>query len=160
MMEAKLFEGIEERLGYTFKDNSFLEEALTHRSYANEKGLSHGNESLALLGDAVLQFFVTTCLYQITPGDRPGSLTEKRKLFVCEEILSEKAKRLRLGEAILFGRGEKQQGGPLKVSHLSEVFEALVGGIYLDGGLEEVACFLSSQFKELDTAGITGRRLS
>ncbi len=147
--KAGLFEGIEEKLGYPFKQAALLERALTHRSYANEKGLPCGNESLALLGDAVLQFFVTERLYQLTPWERPGTLTEKRKLFVCEEILSEKAKRLHLGEAILFGKGEKQQGGALKPSHLSETFEALVGGIYLDGGLGEATSFLFRQFEEL-----------
>ena len=148
--KAGLFEGLEGKLGYTFKKGSLLEQALTHRSYANEKGLVRGNESLALLGDAVLQFFVTTRLYQIAPGERPGFLTEKRKSFVCEGNLSEKAKQLNLGEAILFGRGEKQQGGSLKPSHLSEVFEALIGGIYLDGGLEKAVYFLSRHFEELN----------
>ena len=145
----QLSEGVEEKLGYVFRSAALLETALTHRSYANENGFSHGNETLALLGDAVLQFFVTARLYQMTPEGRPGSLTEERKAFVCEESLSEKARHLNLGEAILFGRGERQQGGSLKPSHLSEVFEALIGGIYLDGGLEEAVRFLSNQFKEL-----------
>ena len=145
----QLSQGVEERLGYTFRSGTLLEETLIHRSYANEKGLSHGNEVLALLGDAVLQFFITARLCQAVPWQRPGYLTEKRKSFVCEETLSEKAKGLNLGEAILFGRGERQQGGPLKASHLAEAFEAVVGGIYRDGGLEEAVQFLSNQFGEL-----------
>ncbi|MBI4436944.1 MAG: hypothetical protein HY590_06015 [Candidatus Omnitrophica bacterium] len=139
----------EEKIGYHFEKPTLLEQALTHRSYANERGLSSGNESLALLGDAILQFFVTTRLYAETPMQRPGFLTERRKSFVCEETLSEKAKRLGLGEAILFGRGESQQGGAFKASHLSETFEALIGAIFLDGGLTEAVQFLSSQFEEL-----------
>jgi len=145
--------GVEEKLGYAFRSPALLEEALTHRSYANEKGLSHGNEILALLGDAVLQFFITARLCQASPWQRPGYLTEKRKSFVCEEALSEKAKHLNLGEAILFGRGERQQGGPLKASHLAEAFEAVIGGIYLDGGFEEAVQFLSNQFEELKMEG-------
>lgn len=137
-----------DRIGYAFQDLALLEKALTHRSYANEKGLPHGNETLALLGDAVLQFFVTTRLYERNPLQRPGDFTEIRKSFVREEILCEKAKRLRLGEMILFGKGEKRQGGPSKPSHLSETFEALTGAIYLDGGLGEVVGFLSNQFEE------------
>ena len=147
--KSQLAEGVEEKLGYAFRSAALLGETLTHRSYANEKGLPHGNEILALLGDAVLQFFITARLCQDSPWQRPGYLTEKRKSFVCEEALSEKAKRLNLGEAILFGKGERQQGGPLKASHLAEVFEAVIGGIYLDGGLEEAVRFLSNQFEEL-----------
>ncbi|MCH7761996.1 hypothetical protein IIA15_11455 [candidate division TA06 bacterium] len=139
----------EEKLGYTFRNPMLLEQALMHRSYANEKGIPQGNETLALLGDTVLQFFVTTRLYQINPSKRPGYLTEIRKAFVCEEVLSEKAKQFGLGEFLLFGRGERQQGGSSKLSHLSEAFEALVGGIYLDGGLGEAIRFLSNQFETL-----------
>lgn len=153
------FEALEKRVGYTFKNDALLEEALRHRSYANENGFPRGNETLALLGDAVLQFFVTVRLYHLAPEEYPGYLTERRKAFVCEEILSEKASHLKLGEVILFGRGERQQGGPLKSSHLSEVFEALVGGIYLDGGIEEVMRFLSRQFKELTPRQNTARSL-
>lgn len=137
------------QVGYTFQNDSLLEKALTHRSFANEHAMSSGNESLALLGDAVLQFFVTSRLYQMETSGTPGLLTEKRKSFVCEEALAEKARRLGLGEVILFGKGEKQQGGPSKTSHLSETFEALIGAIFLDGGTEKVFQFLSEQFHEL-----------
>lgn len=147
--KSRLSEDLEEKLGYRFRDPSLLEQALTHRSYANEKGMLQGNETLALLGDAVLQFFVTTSLCRTDLSQRPGILTEKRKSFVCEEILCDKAKCLKLGEEILFGRGERLQGGPSKSSHLSEAFEALIGGIYLDGGLEAAVQFLSNQFEEL-----------
>lgn len=153
MEKSELAAEVEEKLGYRFRNPPLLKQALTHRSYANENGLTNGNETLALLGDAILQFFVTTRLYQAMPWERPGVLTEKRKLFVCEEVLSEKAKELNLGEALLFGRGEKQQGGSLKPSHLSQVFEALLGSIYLDGGLEEVVQFLSNQFKAFNGGG-------
>ena len=139
----------EEKLGYTFEKPALLEQALTHRSYANEKGFTFGNETLALLGDTILQFFVTTQLYAESPTQRPGFLTERRKSFVCEETLSEKAKKIGLGDAILFGRGEGQQGGALKPSHLAEALEAVIGAIYLDGGLKEAVRFLSTQFEEL-----------
>ena len=147
--KSHLLGDLEEKLGYRFQNSSLLEQALTHRSYANEKGMLQGNETLALLGDAVLQFFVTVSLCRTGPTQRPGFLTEKRKSFVCEESLSEKARGLKLGEAILFGRGERLQGGPFKSSHLSEAFEAVIGGIYLDGGLEEAVRFLSNQFEKL-----------
>ncbi|MFH1858020.1 MAG: ribonuclease III domain-containing protein [Candidatus Omnitrophota bacterium] len=149
MGECQLSHRLEEMLEYTFQTPELLKRAVTHRSYANEKGIPRGNETLALLGDSVLQFFVTSRLYSLTPEERPGHLTEKRKSFVCEEILSKKAKQLHLGEALLFGRGEKQQGGPMKSSHLAEAFEAVVGSIYLDGGLSAATQFLSKQFEEL-----------
>jgi len=138
---------LESRLGYTFQNPDILGQALTHRSYANEQGIRSGNKTLAFLGDAVLQFFVTTRLYKEMPEETVGVLTERRKAFVCQSVLSEKAKTLSLGEVILFGKGEKQQGGALKDNSLSEALEAVIGGIYLDGGLNEAFQFLSRQFE-------------
>ncbi|MDR0294561.1 MAG: ribonuclease III [Oscillospiraceae bacterium] len=133
--------------GYTFKDPSLLETALTHSSYANERrcecaeqGMGHTrsphNERLEFLGDAVLGFIAAEHLYRQYPDMPEGDLTKLRAGYVCERSLAAAARRLGLGESLRLGRGEKAGGGGARDSILADAFEAVLAAMYLDGGLE------------------------
>ena len=130
--------------GYSFKDPSLPETALTHSSYANEAGTARGecsgrspnNERLEFLGDAVLGFIAAEHLYREHPHLPEGELTKLRAGYVCEQSLAAAAKRLGLGEFLRLGRGEKADGGDARNSILADTFEAVLAAIYLDGGLD------------------------
>lgn len=118
-------------LGYTFRDEALLRLALTHPSVGRED-----NQRLEFLGDAVLQYIMTDMLYRSHPVDREGSLTHLRALLVCEDALSQVAKKLGIGEALLMDHGEEQTGGREKPSVLCDAMEAVLAAVYLDGGME------------------------
>lgn len=130
------------RLGYTFRDTALLENALTHSSYANEgnRGLA-SNERLEFLGDSVLGFVTARYLFGRETGAE-GQLTKLRASLVCEKALCSYARKLKLGEYLLLGRGERHSGGADRPSILADAFEAVIAAIYLDGGLEPVEAFL------------------
>ena len=123
------------RLGHAFGDPALLLQALTHRSYANEHPESRDNEALAFLGDAVLQLVVTERLWQAAPGDPGGVLTPRRAEIVSGAALARCAAGLELGALLRLGRGEALQGGQAKESVLATALEAVLGVLYLDGGL-------------------------
>ncbi|MBI2526841.1 MAG: ribonuclease III family protein [Candidatus Rokubacteria bacterium] len=123
------------RLGHAFGDPALLLQALTHRSYANEHPESPDNEALAFLGDAVLQLIVTEQLWRAAPGDPVGLLTPRRAEIVSGAALARCAERLELGELLRLGRGEAQQGGRARESVLATALEAVLGVLYLEGGL-------------------------
>lgn len=126
---------LEERLGHRFKDRELLLRALTHVSYANERPPERDNESLAFLGDAVLSLVVTERLWE-TAHDQPvGILTPRRASIVAGETLAGWAERLELGPLLRLGRGEELTGGRAKRSVLATAFEAVLGAVYLEGGL-------------------------
>ena len=132
----------EEKIGYTFREITYLLTALTHSSYANEmkKGV-RDNERLEFLGDAVLSIVVSDYLfhhYQMQEGD----LTKLRASLVCEKALSGFAKEIGLGYRLMLGRGEEQTGGRSRPSVLADAFEALIAAIYLDGGIESARAFV------------------
>ena len=136
---------LEDRLGYRFRDPSLLELALTHSSWANERGLGHRgcNERLEFLGDSILGFVVAEALYQ-TFGDRSeGEMTRMRAELVCEASLVEAASELDLGEHLRLSRGEAMGGGHKRPSMIADAFEAVLAAIYLDGGEEEARRFLA-----------------
>ncbi len=140
---------LNERLGLTFNDLNLLKRALTHSSYANEHGLKKGEESpcddyerLEFLGDAVLELSVSDHLYKTMPESREGDMTKLRASLVCEPTLSYCAKAFELDKYILLGKGEEQTGGRSRDSIISDVFEAVVGALYLDGGLEKAKKFI------------------
>ena len=136
---------LEERLGYRFRDPSLLELALTHSSWANERGLGHRgcNERLEFLGDSILGFVVAEALYQ-TFGDRSeGEMTRMRAELVCEASLVEAASALDLGEHLRLSRGEALGGGHRRPSMIADAFEAVLAAIYLDGGEAEARRFLA-----------------
>ncbi len=126
---------LEERLGHRFKDRNLLLRALTHVSYANEQPPERDNESLAFVGDAVLSLIVAERLWE-TAGDEPvGVLTPRRAAVVAGENLARWAERLEIGPLLRLGRGEELTGGRAKKSVLATALEAILGGVYLEGGL-------------------------
>ncbi len=128
--------GIERALGHRFRRPELLQRALTHRSYANEKGLDRNNERLEFLGDAVLGVISVEWLYSGHPEVSEGELSKLNAWLVSEPVLAEHARRLDLGAHIKLGVGEARSGGCEKRSILSDAMEAAIGAVYLDGGLE------------------------
>ena len=121
--------------GYRFKDISLLETALTHSSYTNEcrKDVPVAcNERLEFLGDAVLQIIVSDHLFTSFANSAEGILTKFRQHLVCEEMLANLARKISLGEFLILGKGEEQNGGRNHSSLLADAFEALLAAIYLD----------------------------
>jgi ribonuclease III len=129
-----------ERLGYTFRNERTLLEALTHSTFAYEHrqaGLI-SNERLEFLGDAVLDQVVSEFLFQQPELLSEGTMTRTRALVVCENTLARLARKLGIGDVLLMGRGEIQTGGRSKPSNLANAMEALFGAIFLDGGYDAV----------------------
>ncbi len=127
---------LEGRLGHRFDQPSLLEEALTHRSYAHEKGLAKNFERLELLGDAVLSLVATEWLYEAFPTADEGVLSKHKSTLVSANTLAMLAIRLGVGERLRLGVGEERSGGRSKPSILADSLEAVFGAIYLDRGLE------------------------
>lgn len=138
-----------DKIGYTFKDTELLTAALRHSSYANEiKDGKGSNERLEFLGDAVLSIIVSKHIFLNFKHLPEGELTKLRSSLVCEKSLHGFAKKLELGEYLLFGKGEKQHGGKERPSILADAFEALIAAIYLDGGMDCAAKFVMSFVSE------------
>jgi ribonuclease-3 len=123
------------RLGHAFADRALLEQALTHSSYANEHPPAAGNDSLAFLGDAVLALIVAEHLWRAAPGASVGILTPERAELVSGANLARWAEALGLGAHLRLGRGEQLTGGHAKESVLATALEAVLGVVYLEGGL-------------------------
>ena len=139
--------GVEELqsvIGYEFKDKSLIVQAMTHSSYANEMHLSKhsDNERLEFLGDAVLEIVTSRFLYLNYPDYSEGDLTKLRASLVCEPTLAYCTKEIDLGKYVRLARGEDKSGGRLRKSILSDALEALIGAIYLDGGMDEASDFI------------------
>ena len=130
--------GLEARLDYRFRDPSLLETALVHASLAGETHGGRGNERLEFLGDAVIDLVVARLLYETHTAWDEGSLTRARAGLVNKTSLAERARQLDLGRFVRLGRTERRAGGTDKDTILADVFEAVVGAIYLDGGLAPV----------------------
>jgi ribonuclease-3 len=123
------------RLGHAFEDRALLEQALTHRSYANEHPPAAGNDGLAFLGDAVLALVVAEHLWRAAPATTVGVLTPERAELVSGANLARWAETLGLGAHLRLGRGEQLTGGHAKESVLATALEAVLGVVYLEGGL-------------------------
>jgi ribonuclease III len=151
---------LQNRLGYRFRDENLLRLALTHPSVAHESGVaSEHNQRLEFLGDAVLQLVLTQRLYEKFPAFDEGVLTKTRARLVNRRTLAEHARALDLGAHLILSRGEESSGGRGRASALADVFEALVGAIFLDGGLDAAREFIlqgfTADFSPLaDSAGI------
>jgi len=126
-----------------------LEQAFVHPSYLNENPgfVLPDNERLEFLGDAILNFTVAERLYKEFPKLSEGDLTEIRASLVCRDTLAEVASSLKIGEWLLLGQGEETSGGRTKQSNLANTMEALIGAIYLDGGLAKARKFVLRQLK-------------
>jgi ribonuclease-3 len=140
---------LEERIGYKFRNPLLLAEALTHPSLGHETQQRHfDNQRLEFLGDAILQLVITEYLFGHF-GDQPeGQLTKLRSRLVSRDALKTHAAALDLGQFLLMGRGEEASGGRSRVSTLADGFEALIGAIYLDGGLEKTRKFILAQAQQ------------
>jgi len=137
-------EEFKKQLNFSFKKKELLEQAFIHRSYLNEakkKDLS-SNERLEFLGDAVLEFLTSSFLFQNFPKRREGELTNLRSAIVCTKTLSQIAKKLDLGQFLKLSKGEEKEGGRKNPSILADTFEALLGAIYLDQGIDQAKGFL------------------
>ena len=131
---------IEERIKYTFKNNDLLKKALTHRSSVRDKAQS--NERLEFLGDAVLELVVTEFLINNYKTIDEGKLSKIRAASVNTKALASIAKKLELFNYIIVGKSERKEGIIYNESILEDTFEAIVGAIYLDGGLEKAKRFI------------------
>ncbi len=143
-MTEEMLGELEEKIGYFFKDKQLLRQALTHSSYANEMKINkYGDyERLEFLGDAVLELVASDFLFRKRRENSEGRLTKLRASMVCEPALAFCAREISLERFILLGKGEETTGGRGRDSIVSDVMEALIGAIYLDGGLEEASIFI------------------
>ena len=131
-------------IGYEFRDESLLKQALTHSSYANENHMPKlsDNERLEFLGDAVLEIVSSEFLYLNYPDLNEGKLSRLRASIVCEPTLAFICKDINLGKYVLLSKGEDMTGGRTRKSILSDAFEATIGAIFLDGGMEYAAAYI------------------
>lgn len=127
---------LEQRIGYTFDDIGLLHRALSHRSYAFEAGGIADNERLEFLGDAVLGVAVTHEIFLRLPKAAEGRLAKVRAATVNTLSLARIARQINVGEVVRLGVGEEQSGGRDKDSILANTMEAIIGAVYIDGGIE------------------------
>ena len=134
---------LEKNIGYHFRDKSLLKTAVTHSSFANENrgGLAY-NERLEFLGDAVLQLVTSEKLFKENPDMPEGRMSKQRAALVCEDALAGYSKEIQLGDFMLLGKGEEATGGRHRPSILADAFEALIGAIFLDGGMDNAKRFV------------------
>lgn len=135
---------LETEIGYAFKDKDLILKALTHSSYANEKKMEkyNHNERLEFLGDAVLEVCTSDFLFKEYLDKPEGDLTRLRASIVCEPTLAECARAIHLPDFLMLGKGEETTGGRYRDSIVSDAFEAVIGAIYLDGGIEKAKKFI------------------
>ncbi len=140
---------LEEQIGYKFRNSLLLAEALTHPSLGHETQQVHfDNQRLEYLGDAVLQLLFSEHLFRRFPDVGEGHLTKSRARLVSGETLAVYARRFHLGDHLMMGRGDESNGGRRRTSTLADAFEALVGAMYLDGGLGAARAFVMTQARE------------
>ena len=136
---------LQEKIGYLFKDESILNQAVTHSSYAYESRQKDitDNGRLEFFGDSVLGFVISEYLLKGSPGMSEGDLTRQRALIVNRDSLSKRARELDMPQYLLLGRGEEKTGGRQNATNLAGVLEALIAAVYFDGGLEEARRFIT-----------------
>ncbi len=149
-MESKFYSLIElqDAVGLRFNDFTLVQRAFVHRSYLHEAGDDsdlQDNQRLEFLGDAVLSFIVSELLFRLYPERREGELTNLRSALVKRESLSRFAKELCLGEYLMLGRGEEENGGRARHTTLCDTYEAFIGALYLDQGITGLRGFLESR---------------
>ncbi|HJC58360.1 MAG TPA: ribonuclease III [Candidatus Eisenbergiella intestinipullorum] len=137
-------EELEKKIGYFFQDKKLLKQALTHSSFANEQRINRlgSYERLEFLGDAVLELVSSDFLFHENPDMPEGRLTRLRASMVCEPALACCARDLELDRYILLGKGEEGTGGRKRDSIVSDVMEAVIGALYLDGGFQTASRFI------------------
>lgn len=138
MVENKLLK-LQSEIKYLFINQNLLKIALTHKSYAYEKKQidpRQYNERLEYLGDAILEHIISEVLFEHKPAFSEGEMTKKRANIVCEKTLSEALRNIKGEQYIFLGKCEKTTNGQMKDAILCDVFEAIIGAIYIDGGYE------------------------
>ncbi len=145
MKQGYNLELLEKKIGYCFHDKMLLKQAITHSSYTNEQRINkYGHyERLEFLGDAVLELVSSEFLFMAHKEKSEGELTKMRASMVCEPSLAFCAKDLELGEFMLLGKGEESTGGRKRDSITSDAMEAVIGAIYLDGGMNAAKEFIN-----------------
>lgn len=135
---------LQDKIGYQFQDIALLKQALTHSSFANEQKINklENYERLEFLGDAVLELVSSEFLFHENKDMPEGQLTKLRASMVCEPSLAYCAKDIGLGKYILLGKGEEATGGRNRDSIISDVMEAVIGAVFLDGGIEYAKKFI------------------
>jgi len=141
---------LESLLGYKFKNSELLLRALTHRSFVNEQegeAIAH-NESLEFLGDSVLGFLISSRIFQRFPNLTEGELSKIKSFLVSAVNLVHLAETIQLGDFLRLSRGEEKTGGRRKKAILADSYEAIIGAVYLDGGVESASAFVDRQVGE------------
>ena len=140
----------EQRIGYAFTERELLRRALTHKSYSHEaKDLDvRHNETFEFLGDSVLGFVIGDMLFRHFPTLDEGALSKMKAFLVSAPSLAAKARHYGMGEVILLGVGEEKTGGRKKDSLLANLFEAMIAGVYLDGGVEAARQLIERAFQQ------------
>jgi ribonuclease III len=146
--------GITKIIEYDFNDQSLIVQAVSHRSYYVESGNHlHSNERMEFLGDAVLDLVVTDFLYNKFPNENEGFLSQKKAILVSRKVLGKISEEKGFGNYLILNKGEEKTGGRKRLSNLANLFEAILGAIYLDGGIEPsrkfIDSFLIKRYKEL-----------
>jgi ribonuclease III len=159
MSAVSSFQALESELGYHFNDAALLLKSLTHSSHAHEKRTGEDNEQLEFLGDAVLGFVVSDFLCRAYPHFSEGQLSKLKGFFVSSANLVKYSEQLNLGNYLHLGKGEEKTGGRAKQALLVDAFEAILGAMYIDGGLDAprqlIARFIGPQISEI--GGATGQ---
>lgn len=146
----------EEKIGYEFKNKTYIQTALTHSSFANEHKEFNYNERLEFLGDSILGLVVSDYLFRARNDLPEGKLTRLRANVVCEESLSVVARKINLGDHLFLGKGEKTSGGSDRDSILADATEAVIAAIYLDGGFDQAKDFILSNLRDTIAKNIDG----
>lgn len=139
---------LENVLGYTFKSPNLLQEALTHSTYANEhKEVVAHNERLEFVGDSVFGMMAATLLFELFPGEPEGKLSQRRSRTVSNQALATYAESLHLGNWLRMGHGQRDSEGNVPRSLLADAMEAIVGAVYMDGGIEAARTVFGADLK-------------
>ena len=138
---------LQERIGYRFRDAGLLTLALTHPSVANAKS----NQRLEFLGDAILGAVVARIVYDLYPEEKEGDLARRQAALVCGKTLTQVARDIALGDALQLGTSETQVKGQLNASNLEDALEALIGALYLDGGMQAAEAFIKPRWIDMSS---------
>ena len=155
---AYTFEDFEKNLGYEFKNKDLLKLSFTHTTYVFEHHGHHyeSNQRLEFIGDAVLDLVIGHKLYDMNAKADEGYLSKTRSLIVCERSLATVARKLRIGELLMLGKGEKQSGGDDKDSTLSDVVESVIAAVYFDAGFEEAERVILKNLSDIIDDAVSG----
>ena len=146
MLTEQEIQEFENKIGYTFKNKDLLIQAFTHSSQVNEQKINKrpDYERLEFLGDAVLEMISSAYLFKTYPAKKEGEMSKIRASLVCEPALAYCSEQIELKKYIQLGKGEEATGGRNKESIIADVMEAVIGALYLDGGIEESKKFIDS----------------